>query len=71
MDMHGLPSGVRPEAVVDLFSVDELACHSRSTNEKRPEFDGFILREIGYRCDVAFRLHDQSPYAKWSYTVLN
>ncbi len=71
MDMHGLPPGVRPEAVVHLFSTDKLGCHSRSTKEQWPKFDGFVCREIGYRCDMAFRFHDQSPNAERTYTVLH
>jgi len=71
MDMDGLTSGVRPEAVVDLVSVDELAGHRRGPMEEWSEFHGFVHREVGYRSDVALRLHDQCPNSERSDAVLD
>ena len=71
VDMHGIPSGVRPEAVVHLFSSDELGRHSRSPKKQWSEFDGFVLRKIGYCSDMTLRLHDQCSNAERSDTVLN
>ena len=39
--------------------------------EKWSEFHGFVHREIGYRSDVALRLHDQCSNAERSDAVLN
>lgn len=71
VDMHGLPSGVRPEAVVHLLSDDELGCHRRSAKEQWSEFNGLILRETAYLSDMALRLHDQSSDAEWSDAVFD
>ena len=71
MNVHGYAACVRPQAVIDLLSVNELAGDSRGLMQERTEFGGLGRREVSYGSHMPFGLDDEGPEPERAYAVLN
>ncbi len=62
---------MRPQAVIDLLRVYQLASDLRSPQQQRPELGGLSGRKVSYGGHVPFRLDYERPKAKGTNAVLD
>jgi hypothetical protein len=71
VDVHWHTASVRPEAVVDLVSIDQVARYGRCPLKQRAEFLRFGLGELSDSCHVALRFDYQGAESKRADAMLN
>src|SRR5665213_311019 len=64
VDVHRHTASMRPKAVVDLVSIDQVARYGRCPLKERAEFLRFGLGEFSDSCHMALRFDNQGAESK-------